>query len=179
MGFVATSKTKIRNTILLLDEQPNYNSGHLQGGSIYDQNKVIPYSCPSSSDYTIHGCQLISPNALKYEIKIPEYLQNVSLVIVKVENIVGYADDAGYLIYDNHSFDIGGRYNKCTFTATNVYPLDCFNHIEYSPLLVTDCDITSFFKVGNIKLNFESRSHGGFAHLIISSFKLNLIYVTK
>lgn len=151
MGFVATSKTKIRNTLLILDESPNYNSGKTAWTS---------------------GVQIIKPTALKYFFNLPDFLKFTDVISFRLYNINGAVDDIAYLNLNGKDYNVGGGWSLCPY---------CTNYnIWDSPIIETELNVPmELIKNTNNSLFFYGYSGAGPAWLILNSFKFSVSYITK
>lgn len=154
MGFVATSKTKIRNTILLLDEQPNYNSGQLS----YSGTLV--------------------PSSLFYNFSLPSFTEKVDVISINIYDISGAVDDLGYFVLNNQHYRInGGGWFACPDGNFGDFDHSCYTNLWYSPFLETSVSLSSLPKENSIY--FYAFSGGGQMWLILLSFKVSMSYITK
>lgn len=154
MAFTTTKKIKIRNTILLLDETPNYNSGQL--GNVFS------------------GAITIAPDSLKYLFDLPDYLKFTDIVSFRLYDIKGAVDDWGYLILNEHTYKInGGGWNLCNSDI-------CFQNIWNSPFFETNIIVPmELIKNTNNSLTFYGYSQAGMSWLILNSFKFSVNYISK
>lgn len=155
MGYLATSKTKIRNTLLILDKSPNYNSGQ-QGNSFT-------------------GELIIQPNFLKYTFDLPSYLNYTDIISFRLYDIKGAVDDRAYLNLNGKDYYVGGGWSLCPDKNN----CDCSN-VWNSPFIETELNVPmELIKNTNNSLFFYGYSHSGPAWLILNSFKFSVSYITK
>lgn len=155
MGFTTTSKTKIRNTILLLNEQPNYDSG------------------------ITFNWTYIMPPQLKYSFDLPSYIDNVEqkkLVFYFTET---YIDDEGFMQLNNKVYTLGYGWSLChDFNNIKCSPL-LNTSIEVTNFLAKNNEL-QFFVGDNLFYNFGfAYKKGAQTWLVLKEFKLFFSYVTK
>ena len=95
MGYSATNKTKIKNTFLLLDKKPYFNSGKIHGKGGY---------------YSFLG----------YSFTLPNFIKNVDILSFTFNLIDTYADDWLYVHINNHRYYLGGGWILCS-DYDNIY----------------------------------------------------------
>lgn len=154
MGYLVTSKTKIRNSILILDEHPNYNSGRTAWS---------------------FGEQIIKPTALQYFFNLPDFLKFTDVISFRLYNINGAVDDVAYLNLNGKNYHVGGGWSLCPDKNT----CDCSN-VWNSPFIETELNVPmELIKNTNNSLFFYGYSQAGQAWLILNSFKFSVSYITK
>ena len=150
MGFVATSKTKIKNSILLLDEKPNYNSGKIFG--IYS---------------------LTFPNS-PYTFTLPKFTKKVEILSFSIDFTDTYVDDYLFLYVNNHPYKVGAGWTLCN-DFNNMYCSPIQNkhlNISESDLNFETSNTLSFLfhDCGSIRMQIW---------LILKEFKFSFTYRTK
>ena len=152
MGYLATSKTKIKNSILLLDEKPNYNSG-----------KIL----------NIHS--LTFPNS-PYTFTLPKFIKKVESLSFSIDFTDTYVDDLLFLYVNNHPYQVGVGWTLCS-DYNNMY---C-SPIQNKHLNISESDL-NFETSNTLSFLFQNSSstHPSMQiWLILKEFKFSFTYRTK
>lgn len=151
MGYLATSKTKIKNSILLLDEKPNYNSGKIL--NIYS---------------------LTFPNS-PYTFTLPNFIKNVDILSFTFNLIDTYVDDWLYVHINNHRYLLGGAWSVCN-NFDNIY---C-SPVKTTSLNISESDL-NFETSNTLSFLFQNGSISAYMQiwLILKEFKFSFTYRTK
>lgn len=151
MGYLATSKTKIKNSILILDEKPNYNSGKILG--IYS---------------------LTFPNS-PYTFTLPKFIKKVEILSFSIDFTDTYVDDLLFLYVNNHPYQVGGGWILCS-DYNNIY---C-SPIQNKHLNISESNL-NFETSNTLSFLFKNFSSIDFSQiwLILKEFKFSFTYRTK
>lgn len=150
MGYLATSKTKIKNSILLLDEKPNYNSG-----KIFD---IYSLTFPNSP----------------YTFTLPKFIKKVEILSFSIDFTDTYVDDYLFLYVNNHPYQVGVGWTLC-HDYNNMY---C-SPIQNKHLNISESDL-NFETSNTLSFLFHDCGRKGMQiWLILKEFKFSFTYRTK